>query len=92
MEKLFNKKIINKLTLRYPIKLNVLKKNIGLASALNDALKLVKTEWAARSDLDDRNLSSRFAIQLKFTKYNYDVIGSNILEVDKNNNSVTTMM
>tara|TARA_B100000073_G_scaffold347939_1_gene364111 strand:+ start:2218 stop:3033 length:816 start_codon:yes stop_codon:yes gene_type:complete len=79
-----NKKIINKLSLRYPIKLNILKKNIGLASALNNALKLVKTEWVARADSDDINLSNRFAIQLKFTKYNYDVIGSNILEVDKN--------
>ena len=79
-----NKEIINIICNKYPIQLNIIKKNIGLALALNSALELVKTEWVARADSDDINLKERFAKQLKLTKKNYDVIGSNILETDKN--------
>ncbi len=37
-----NQKIILKITKEYPIQLNYLKENFGLASALNKSLKLVK--------------------------------------------------
>lgn len=77
-----NKIIIKKIIQKYPIRLNIIDKNIGLALALNNALKLVKTEWVARADSDDINLHNRFKKQLELCKKNYDVIGSNILEID----------
>ena len=79
-----NEKVIKSLTLIYPIELNFIKENVGLAKALNEALKLVKTEWIARADSDDINQINRFAIQKEFAAYNFDVIGSNILEIDEN--------
>ena len=81
-----NEKVINKISRKYPIQLNVLEKNIGLALALNNALSLVKTEWVARADSDDINLKDRFKKQLLFTNKKFDVIGSNILEIDKSGN------
>ena len=81
-----NKKIIRKISNKYPIKLNKISKNIGLAEALNNALSLVKTEWVARADSDDINLYERFEKQLELAKKDFDVIGSNILEIDKKGN------
>jgi len=78
-----NQKTINELSKKFPIQINFIKKNLGLALALNNALKLVNTEWVARADSDDINLPYRFEKQLNFTKKNIGVIGSNILEVDK---------
>ena len=78
---IINQRVIEKLCLKYPIKLNILKKNIGLALALNNALSLVNTEWVARADSDDINLKNRFENQVKYAKQNFDVIGSNILEI-----------
>lgn len=77
-----NENIIKSLSNKYPIKLNIIEKNVGLALALNNALKLVKTEWIARADCDDINLQDRFEKQLKLTNQNFDVIGGNILETD----------
>ena len=81
-----NKKIIQKISNKYPIQINILSKNLGLAEALNNALDLVKTEWVARADSDDINLYNRFQKQLELTNKNFDIIGSNILEIDKNGN------
>jgi len=81
-----NEKIINKISRKYSIQLNVLEKNIGLALALNSALSLVKTEWVARADSDDINLKDRFKKQLSFIDKKFDVIGSDILEIDKSGN------
>lgn len=78
-----NENIIKFISKKYPIQLNILKKNIGLALALNSALKLVKTNWIARADSDDINLKDRFQKQLKLSN-KFDVIGSNILEIDQN--------
>ena len=78
-----NESIIKKISNIYPIELNILEKNIGLALALNNALNLVQTEWVARADSDDINLYDRFKKQLELTNKNFDVIGSNILEIDK---------
>ena len=80
-----NLEIIEKLKVKYKIQLNIIKNNVGLALALNNALKLVKTKWIARADSDDINMINRFEKQIEFAKKNYDIIGSNILEVDKNN-------
>ena len=82
-----NQKIINRISKEYPIRLNYIKENLGLASALNESLKLVETKWIARADSDDINLKNRFAEQLKFVGLNIDVIGSNILEIDNNGGS-----
>ena len=78
-----NWRIIKNLRKKYKIKLNIIKKNIGLALALNSAINLVTTEWIARADSDDINMINRFEKQIAIAKNNYDVIGSNILEVDQ---------
>ena len=77
--------IINKLTEKYDIQINNIKKNIGLALALNNAINLVKTKWIARADSDDINMANRFEKQIEYAIDNYDVIGCNILEVDRTN-------
>lgn len=61
-----------------------LKKNSGLANALNEGLKFVKTEWVVRADADDISLKYRFAKMAKYAKsHNYlDVIGADILEIE----------
>ena len=79
-----NNQIINDLKKSYAIEVIYLKENVGLALALNSSLKFVKTDWIARADSDDINLEKRFSTQLKYAQLNYDVIGSNILEIDRN--------
>ena len=82
-----NKILINKLVKKFPIEINNIKENIGLAKALNSAIKLVKTKWIARADSDDINLKHRFKYQVEIARKNFDVIGCNILEKDYLNNS-----
>jgi glycosyltransferase involved in cell wall biosynthesis len=77
-----NQITINKLKLKYPLEINILKENIGLANALNSAIKKVKTKWIARADSDDLNLPNRFERQIIYAKKGFDVIGSNIYEID----------
>ena len=77
-----NKILINKLVKKFPIEINNIKENIGLAKALNSAIKLVKTKWIARADSDDLNASNRFEKQIKYAEKGFDVIGSNIYEID----------
>ena len=60
-------------------------KNVGSVLALNSAIKLVKTKWIARADSDDINMANRFEKQIESALNDYDVIGCNILEVDRNN-------
>ena len=80
-----NWEIIYKLKKNYTFQINILKENVGLALALNNAIKLVKTKWIARADSDDINMPIRFERQIQLAKNNIDVIGSNILEIDQNN-------
>mgnify|MGYP001333461278 CR=1 FL=1 len=80
-----NWEIIYKLKKIYIIQINIIKENVGLALALNNAIKLVKTEWIARADSDDINMPKRFEKQIQLAKNNFDVIGGNILEIDQNN-------
>ena len=77
-----NQLIINKLIKKFPIEINNLKENLGLANALNSAIKLVKTKWIARADSDDLNASNRFEKQINYAEKGFDVIGSNIYEID----------
>jgi len=77
-----NEQVINKLVKKFPIEINNLNKNIGLAKALNSAIKLVKTQWIARADSDDLNAANRFEKQILYAERGFDVIGSNIYEID----------
>ena len=77
-----NQLIINKLKEKYPLEINILKENVGLANALNSAISKVKTEWIARADSDDLNSPNRFEKQLIYAQKGFDVIGSNIYEID----------
>ena len=63
------------------------KENRGLAVALNEGLKIIKTEYIARMDTDDICLPTRFEKQIKFLKENksVDVCGTFIQEINENN-------
>jgi glycosyltransferase involved in cell wall biosynthesis len=68
-----------------------LQSNVGLAAALNEGLKLVKTEWVARADSDDFNHPLRFKKQAEFLHSyddNLDLFGSGIIEVDNYGNKL----
>lgn len=63
-----------------------LPENRGLASALNEGLKHIKTEWVARADSDDMNRLDRFAKQAETLFANdekLDLFGSAIQEIGK---------
>jgi glycosyltransferase involved in cell wall biosynthesis len=63
-----------------------IKKNVGLAKALNLGLKMVTTTWVVRADSDDVNLPNRFIELAKAHQKDPDLalIGSAILEFDEN--------
>lgn len=78
-------KKINFYKLKY--KLDVLwlkKKSFSLAGPLNEGLKKVKTNYVARADADDICAPNRFEEQISFAKKGYELIGSDIEEVDSN--------
>ena len=58
-----------------------LKKNRGLAEALNFGLTKIKTDWVVRADADDFNLPNRFQELQKHMLDSIDVVGSYIKEV-----------
>lgn len=76
------KNTISNLKDRFEMRVLWLKKNTGLANALNKGLKLVKTKWVARADADDINLPNRFEIQKKLADEGHCLIGGAIQEVD----------
>jgi glycosyltransferase involved in cell wall biosynthesis len=64
-----------------------LPENVGLAKALNRGLQEVRTEWIARADADDVNLSDRFwkqADAISSLSGEVDLLGGFITEVDRN--------
>ena len=61
------KNTISNLKDKFEMRVLWLKKNTGLANALNKGLKLVKTKWVARADADDINLPNRFEIPSQST-------------------------
>jgi len=77
--KLFQKK--------YKLNVITIKKNVGLAAALNIGLSYVNTEWVFRADSDDYNISNRFSKLMHSIKKNpkLDLIGSGIAEFDEKN-------
>jgi len=73
----------------------VLKKNMGLAAALNYGLKFCKHQYVCRMDTDDIAMPLRFEKQIEFLKSNkdIDVCGTNVVEFseESKNNFVKEM-
>ena len=67
-----------------------LSENKGLAIALNEGLKLIRFPWVIRADADDYNLPERFFTLAKLLEKNpnLDLMGSAILEVDKDGSPI----
>ncbi len=72
---------INKWSKILPIKSFTLKKNMGLAHALNYGIKFCSYDWVFRMDVDDVCTDDRFFKQIKFINSNsdIDIVGGNIL-------------
>lgn len=66
----------------YGLKTIALKKNQGLASALNFGLKHIENEFIFRADADDINDLHRFEKQLPLLVQGYDLVGSAVREID----------
>ena len=81
---------LNKIILEYQnknsrIKYYSLKEHVGLANALNFAIKKCHGKYIARMDADDIAVENRLEIELKYIqKYNFDLVGSNIIMFNEN--------
>jgi glycosyltransferase involved in cell wall biosynthesis len=77
--------IISKWSNKIPIKKYPLKKNLGLAQALNYGLKYCSYDLVARMDTDDICKPQRFEIQINYFKNNPNLtaLGSSIEEFEK---------
>jgi glycosyltransferase involved in cell wall biosynthesis len=64
----------------------ILKKNVGLAKALNEGIKYCTGDYIARMDTDDISLPQRFELQERFLDTHPDiyVLGSAVIEMDQN--------
>jgi glycosyltransferase involved in cell wall biosynthesis len=65
-----------------------LENNIGLARALNFAIEYISTNYIIRFDSDDVNVPERFEKLLAILNAGYDLVGSAILEVEKDGSPV----
>lgn len=75
---------------RFGVEAVRLEKNCGLAEALNEGLRYIRTEWVVRADADDINLPRRFsrlASQLR-AQPDLDLVGSAILELERDGTPV----
>lgn len=71
------------------IKVLRLKKNSGLAKALNEGLKLCTNEYVARMDTDDISVPNRVEMQLgKMLEDNADISSGNIEEFETDENII----
>ena len=70
-----------------------LKKNVGLAQALNEGLKTCNFAYTARMDSDDKSLYRRFELQKEFLDRNHDVavVGGFVKEIDVHDESRNTI-
>jgi glycosyltransferase involved in cell wall biosynthesis len=59
--------------------------NQGLFSALNFALRNIRTEFVVRFDSDDYNFPDRFEKQIKLLSSGYDLVGGAVLETGNKN-------
>jgi len=75
---------------QYGIEIVRLDKSSGLAVALNIGLRHINTEWVVRADADDYNLPQRFRCiaELLHKQPDLDIIGSNILEIERDGTPV----
>lgn len=62
--------------------------NIGLAMCMNKAASVARSSFFARMDADDISLSTRFEKELNIIKSGYDIVFSNYICIDEDNNSV----
>lgn len=84
------KETILRLVDEFSIDLLCLKKNCGLAMALNAGLSMIETAWVVRADADDENLLDRFeklAAAVKETP-SLDIVGGQIVEIDEDEKEV----
>jgi glycosyltransferase involved in cell wall biosynthesis len=85
--------VIQRCTNEHGIRTFRLPQNVGLASALNHGLPLVRTAWVARADADDINLPDRFQRQgeaIRRMSDQVDLLGGAVVEVDKGNAPLAT--
>ncbi len=80
--------IISDFSEKFPVMFLQLPSNVGLAKALNEGLKKIKTKYTIRADADDFNYPNRFEILVDQLSRGYDVVGSAMREVDKNGREV----
>lgn len=66
-----------------------LKSNQGLANALNIGLEHARHEFILRADSDDINMPNRFEKQIKILNEGYDLISSDIEEIDEDGNHLS---
>lgn len=69
-----------------------LDQNRGLAFALNEGLKHLRHEYVFRADSDDINLFDRFEKQLPLIANGLDLLGSSVLEVDRQSKPLAIRM
>jgi glycosyltransferase involved in cell wall biosynthesis len=64
------------------------KNNIGLTKILNIGINKTCTKWIIRADADDYNLPQRFAKLMILKNQKFDLIGSQVYEVDFNSGDI----
>lgn len=77
---------IRQCTNNRPIRTVRLPRNLGLANALNEGLRAIRTTWVVRADADDVNVPYRFERQadaIQRVASHIDLLGGAILEVDR---------
>lgn len=80
--------VILSFSVTLPITIVRLPTNVGLARALNEALPLVKSTYVIRADADDFNDKNRFAAVIEKLAEGFDLVGSQVREVDLTGNEV----
>jgi glycosyltransferase involved in cell wall biosynthesis len=65
-----------------------LETNQGLACALNFGLENASSEFIFRADADDYNCYNRFERQFELLVKGFDLVGSNILEINSSGNPI----
>lgn len=75
--------VVSEFNTHLPIKLHIKAENLGLREALNYGLQHIENEIIVRADADDINLPSRFEKLIEAITDGYDLVGSHILEKDR---------
>ena len=72
-----------------PLRLIQLDENMGLGHAMNVGLKTIKTSHVIRFDADDLSLSNRFDVMMAKFREGYDLVGSQVCELNDPNSANT---